>query len=110
MNHVEPAYQSGFAEAQRDIAEGRLRLHYGARGTWGQDLAETLRSRFGVELRVVSCLGTDESRSFEAGYNCAMEAFINNQWGAGSVATVLADVQRRRQEASERWLASQKPA
>ena len=59
MQHVEQAYRAGVAEAARDIAGGRPRLLYGARGEWGDDLARTLAARFGIELVVLSCL-TDQ--------------------------------------------------
>ena len=43
MERVEAAYQAGVADAERDIAAGRPRLRYGARGAWGEDLERTLR-------------------------------------------------------------------
>lgn len=67
VERVEAAYQSGVAEAERDIAAGQPKLRYGARGAWGEDLARTLRAKFGVELVVLSCLTDAESSSFEAG-------------------------------------------
>ena len=92
MDRIEVAYQSGVAEAERDISAGQLRLRYGASGAWGQDLAETLLSRFGVELVVLSCLTDAESLSFEAGYNRTVEAHIDGVWGPGSVAAVHEEV------------------
>lgn len=107
MEHVEAAYQAGVAEAHRDIAAGRPRLRYGARGTWGRDLEDTLLSRFGVELIVLSCFTTDESRSFDVGYNETIETHIDGIHGAGSVAAVRAEAQSRRKAAYDAWVAEQ---
>lgn len=110
MERVEAAYQAGVAEAERDIAAGQPRLRYGARGAWGEDLARTLRARFGVELIVLSCLTDAASSSFEAGYNHTVEAHIDGVHGPGSVGAVWAEVQRRRKEAYDAWAAEQKHA
>ena len=108
LQRDEEAYQAGVTEAERDIAAGHLRLRYGVRGAWGDDLQEQLASRFGVELVVLSCFVTASSLSFEAGYNATMEAFIDDRWGAGSVAAVNEGVQRRRKEAYDAWVAAGK--
>lgn len=110
MEHIEAAYQAGIAEAERDIAAGRPRLRYGARGAWGEDLERTLRARFGVELLVLSCLTDAASSSFDAGYNSAVEAHIDDVHGPGSVKTVWDEIQRRRKEAYDAWAASQEQA
>lgn len=110
MQRDDAAYRSGVTEAQQDIGAGRLRLRYGARGVWGEDLAQTLLARFGVELVVLSCFVTTESVSFDEGYNATIEAYIDDRWGAGSVASVHEAVQRRRKEAYDAWVASEKPA
>ena len=110
MERVEAAYQAGVAEAERDIAAGRPRLRYGARGAWGEDLERTLRARFGVELVVLSCLTDAASSSFDAGYNSAVEAHIDGLQGPGSVKGVWDEIQRRRKEAYDAWAASQEQA
>ena len=96
MVRVESAYQAGVSEADRDIASGRPRLRYGARGAWGEDLARTLRAQFGVELVILSCFVTAESSSFETGYNATVEAHVDAVHGPGSVAAVWDEIQRRR--------------
>jgi hypothetical protein len=110
VERVETAYRAGVAEAERDIAAGRPTLRYGARGAWGEDLARTLKARFGVELVVLSCFVTAESSSFEAGYNDTVEAYIDASHGAGAVRAVWAEIQRRRREAYEAWTAEQRHA
>jgi hypothetical protein len=110
VEHVKAAYQSGVAEARRDIAAGRPRLRYGARGAWGDDLARTLQERFGVELVVLSCLTDAAKSSFDAGYNKTVEAHLDGLHGPGSVAAAWAEVQRRRKEMYDAWVASAKPA
>jgi hypothetical protein len=110
MNRVEATFQAGVEEAERDIAAGRLHLRYGARGAWGEDLARTLRARFGVELIVLSCLTDAASSSFEAGYNTTIEAHIDSVWGPGSVAAVWAEIQRRRKDVYDSWVASERQA
>jgi hypothetical protein len=109
VNRIESAYNSGVEAARNDIASGNLRLHYGARGAWGDDLAETLRSRFGVELIVVSCLMTDASWSYEAGYNATIESHIDRVWGSGSIAAIHAEVQQRRKAAYDAWVKANNP-
>ena len=56
MEHIESAYRDGVAEAESDIVAEQPKLRYGARGAWGEDLARTLRARFGVELVVAPSL------------------------------------------------------
>ena len=103
MERVESEYQAGVAEADRDIASGRPRLRYGARGAWGEDLARALQAQFGVELVVLSCFGTAESSSVETGYNATVEAHIDAVHGPGSVAAVWDEIQRRRKAAYDAW-------
>ena len=110
MERIESAYRAGVAEAERDIACDRPKLRYGARGAWGEDLARTLQAQFGVELVVLSCFTDAESRSFEAGYNTTVEAHVDGIHGAGSVAAVWAEIQRRRKAAYDAWVAEQRHA
>ena len=110
MERVESAYRAGVAEAERDIASGRPTLRYGARGAWGEDWARTLQARFGVELVVLSCLTDAESRSFEAGYNATVEAHVDGIHGAGAVAAVRDEIQRRRKAAYDAWAGEQRHA
>jgi hypothetical protein len=108
MEHVEAAFRAGVVEAEGDIASGRLCLRYGARGAWGDDLAGTLRARFGIELVVLSCLTDAASSSFDAGYNRTVEAHVDRLHGPGSLTAVHAEVQRRRKEAYDNWVQSRK--
>jgi hypothetical protein len=110
MERVESAYRAGVEEAERDIAGGRPKLSYGVRGAWGEDLARTLRARFGVELVVLSCFTDAQSSSFEAGYNATIEAHVDRIHGAGSVAAVWDEIQRRRKAAYDSWVAEQRHA
>jgi hypothetical protein len=105
VDRVETAYQAGVAEAERDIAAGRPEFRYDVRGAWGEDLARTLKARFGIELVVLSCLVTAESLSFDAAYNDTAEAHIDAIHGAGALKAVWAEIQRRRKEAYEAWAA-----
>lgn len=107
MEHIETAYMAGVAEAERDIAAGRLKLRYGARGAWGEDWARTLQTRFGVELVVLSCLTDAESSSFEAGYNVTVEAHVDSIYGLGAVKAVWDEIQRRRKATYDAWVAEQ---
>jgi hypothetical protein len=107
MERVETAYRAGVVEAERDIAARRPTLRYGARGEWGEDLARTLKARFSIELVVLSCFVTDESSSFEAGYNDTVEAYIDSIHGAGAVKAVWDEVQDRREKAYKAWAAEQ---
>lgn len=110
MERVESAYRAGVAEAERDIASGRPKLRYGARGAWGEDLARTLQGRFGVELVVLTCFTDAESRSFVAGYNVTVEAHVDGVHGSGSVAAIGDEIQRCRKAAYEAWDAEQRSA
>jgi len=110
MERIESAYRAGVAEAERDIADGRPKLRYGSRGEWGEELARTLHARFGVELVALCCLVTAEMSSFEAGYNDMVGGHIDAIHGAGAVAAVLDEIQRRRQEAWEAWATEQRRA
>lgn len=103
MEHVEAAYQSGVSEAELDIAAGRIRLRYGARGAWGDDLARTLQTRFGAELIVLSCFTDAAKSSFDTGYNAAVEAYIDSVHGLGSIAAVWSEIECRRKEHYDAW-------
>lgn len=110
MQRDRVAYERGATEARREAAAGRVRLFSGAPSEgWGRDLAETLRSRFGIEVIFTSCLVTEESLSFEEGHNAAIEAHVDGIWGKGSLADAFADVQRRRQERYDAWVAENAP-
>ena len=110
MERIESAYRDGVDEAERDITTGQLKLRYGARGAWGEDLARTLRAQFGVELVVLSCFTDAVSSSFEAGYNATVEAHVDSVHGTGSVAAVWEEIQRRRKAAYDAWAAEQRHA
>ncbi len=99
MTHIESAYRDGVGKARRDIRAGHPRLHHGARGPWHEALAQALQARFGVELIALSCITTDASLSFVAGYNATTIAHIDSIHGAGSLEAVrdavLEEVDRR---------------
>lgn len=107
MERIESAYRNGVAEAERDIAAGQPKLRYAARGNWGEDLARTLRARFGIELIALSCLTDAASSSFVAGYNTTVETHVDGIHGSGSVAAVWEQVQQRRKAAYDAWATEQ---
>jgi hypothetical protein len=92
----ESAYQAGVAAAQRDIAAGQPKLRYGARGAWGERLAQILQARFGVELVVLACLTNVTALSFDAGYNATVEAHLDVLHGPGAVAAVWGEIEQFR--------------
>lgn len=94
---ITEAFQSGQNDALRDIASGKLHLHFQLRGDWGQDLKETLRARFGVEVIELTCFTSDQERSYEAGYDGAVTAHINRIFRPDSVAAAYQEVQDRRE-------------
>jgi len=65
--------------------------------------------RFGVELVVLSCFTSATQSSFDVGYNDTVETHIDDIHGPGSVEAVSEEVQRRREEAYDAWLAERKP-
>jgi hypothetical protein len=92
MERIESAYNEGVTAAERDIATGKPKLRYGVRGAWGEDLARTLQTQFGVELIVLSCFTDAASRSFESGYNATVEAHIDDLYGLGSIGAVWDEI------------------
>jgi hypothetical protein len=104
------AFEKGSDEARRDISAGSIRLRYGVAGEWGRDIKDSLHSRFGVELVELSCFVTDESRSFDAGYNAVVEAHIDGIFGSGSVGTLHQEVQARRKERYDKHFGSKSAA
>lgn len=108
-NHEkQTAYKSGGDDARRDIAAGKLHLHYQLRGEWGQDLKETLRSRFGVDVIELTCFTTEQERSYEAGYDAAVASHINRIFGPGSVQAAYEEVSSRRKQKYDKWVAENK--
>lgn len=111
MAVIPRAFEAGAEEARRDIAAGKLRLQYNVAGEWGNDLKDTLLSRFGVELVELTCLVTEESNSFVAGYNATVTTHVDNMFGHGAIDAVHKEVQRRRKKRYDDWVASnQNPA
>ena len=96
MEYDELAYRAGVATAQHDIAAGRPRLRYGARGAWGERLAQLLQARFGVELVVLDCLTDVTALSFDAGYNATVAAHLDVLHGPGAVAAVWVEIEQFR--------------
>ena len=102
MEQHSASYQSGVSEALNDIRAGRFQLRSRARGMWGRDLVETLKTRFGVDLIFLSCFTDAESEAFNSGYNRTMEAHIDGLFAPDSVAAVNSEVQHRRHAAYRR--------
>jgi hypothetical protein len=95
---TDEAFQSGAEQARADIAAGRLRLHYELHGDWGQDLQNTLRTRFGVEIIELTYFTSGQKRSFQAGYDAVVTAHIDGIFGAGAVSAAYKEVQARRKK------------
>jgi hypothetical protein len=100
---------AGVGQAKQDIAAGHPKYFYGARGTWANDMATTLRQNFGVELDITSCFVLDDLNSFRHGYNTEIEACIDSKYGEGSLRIALDGVQQRRKAAYDRWVAENRP-
>jgi hypothetical protein len=104
------AYERGAADARREAAQGRLRWFSGAPSEgWGRDLADTLRARFGIDVTFTTCFVTDESVSYEEGFNAAIEAHADATWGKGALSTAIAEVRQRRKRAYDAWVAANMP-
>jgi hypothetical protein len=111
MQQNPAAYEAGAAEARQDISASRLRMFSGAPDQgWGRDLAKTMNSRFGIEVIFTSCFVTEKLVSFEQGYNAAVAAHVDGIWGEGSLAQALAEVEARRKQQYDAWVAATKPA
>ncbi len=68
---------SGKAEAQRDVAQGKLRLlGYGLPAPWASEFNRILKDRYGIEhVYVAGCVVTDEIIQHTNAYNAvSMEA------------------------------------
>src|SRR5260370_5054307 len=72
-------FRSGVAEAERDIAAGQSRLRFGARGAWGEYLARTLRTRFGVELIVLSCRSEEHTSELQSHLNLVCRLLLEKK-------------------------------
>jgi len=102
-NPIPAAFESGRAEALKDIREGKPRLFWGIRGRWGTYFSELMRERFGVLLDELSCLVTDDSASFHNGYNSEIQKYVDQRFGAGSFSQALEEVERFREKLYENW-------
>jgi hypothetical protein len=78
----------------------------GLRLRWGRDLAETMRNRFGLEIVFVSCLVTKQSISFEQDYNLEVTRHLDFSFGKGSFEKAYEEVQCRRKQAYDAWVAA----
>lgn len=98
MNREVTAYEEGANQARRELSAGRIRLFSGApsQTSWGIDLAETLKSRFGVEVEFTSDIVTKEQSSFTQGHNAVIEAHIALVHGREALAKANEEVQERR--------------
>ena len=96
-----PMKLTGAAEAEADIANGRLRLkRIGWPSPWQQTHAELLQKRFGVTLdHVAGDYVTAEVISRTTEYNRRMAVEIASRFGEGALEQV-------EKEAKQRWRAA----
>ena len=89
----------GRAECECDIAIGRLRLFWQARGFWGDYMTNLMNDRFGIEVVHSSDITTTAQYSFQTGYNRRLSEHVNEAHGDGSFESALTDVEtfRKRQ-------------
>lgn len=87
---------AGFAEAERDIAAGTLRIKtYGLPGPSFVESIALMQSRLGVEVKpVAGCLVDDALRENVTGYNRRMMAEIARKFGPDAMAKIERDAQK----------------
>ncbi|MBV9122211.1 MAG: hypothetical protein JO112_02480 [Planctomycetes bacterium] len=86
MKHY-PEYAEGLAEAEKDIAAGKLKLKaYGKLVPWWTTAADLLKEQYGVEYEVVGwCMTPIEVAANVAAYNERMEQEIASRFGPKAV-------------------------
>lgn len=99
------ARRAGSDDANRDIAAGKPRLHFEARGAWGQDLKDTMLSQFGVEVIALSCFWHEVSSAYTSGYDAVVKAHLEERFGPCCVEAAWREVQERRQQMYDEWVA-----
>jgi hypothetical protein len=93
--------RAGWAEAERDIGAGTLKLKvFGYPPPWYREYARLLKAWFGVKCDVVGgCVVSAELINNAAGYNDCMEREIAKRFGQDALEKVLLEAQKTYEEA-----------
>lgn len=97
------AFASGRRAADAEGASSGLRFFWQARGAWGDHLVAVMASRLGLQVAQSHGLTSDAQRALEAGYNARAIELTDAQHGAGSVQSVLQEVDVLRQRQYDDW-------
>jgi len=100
-------YQRGVTDAEADIAAKSYRLFWQTRGAWGDFFTELMQQRFAVHVVHTSDMTTYEELSHQSGYNDAVVAHLDNQFGAGSFQRACDEVKAYREAGYRRWRESE---
>ena len=68
-----------------------------------------MRTRFQVEVQSTSCMTTEEQRSYRAGYNSVVVAYIDRTFGDNSYDKAIVEVEQFRMNTYEASQKSKKP-
>jgi hypothetical protein len=95
-----PNFAQGRAEAEDDIAAGRLgQRAFGKLVPWWEDVAQLLQERYQIGLEVVGWCITESSVAARAmGYNERMDEEIAGRFGSDVVAATWREVERKRKK------------
>lgn len=90
------ASRKGKADAQADLAAGKLRLETaGFPAPWVGSYARLLRERHGIEVRsVAGCVIDKETLQHMEAYNAVMEAEISRRFGKDALEKTAGEAQR----------------
>ena len=94
------AFAAGRAEAEDDIAAGRLCVReYGKVVPWWPDAAALLKSEYGVDFVVVGgCITMRDVASKADGYNQRMMEEVQSRYGRDVVEATFRQVERKRKK------------
>ena len=94
------AYEKGRKQAHEELAQHTLAIQqFGLPAPWVIEYVNRLRTDYHINVRMTGCVITEESISFQQGFNAVMMDEIEKQYGKDMLPKVAAE-SRKRYEAS----------
>ena len=98
MESVPEEYDRGGLDGKDAVEQGKPRLYWGIRGSWGKLLVCLVAERFDVAVEATSCLTTEGQLAYQRGFNDAILKHIRRTFGEGAFQNVLDEVNDFRQK------------
>ena len=102
MNQANSDHARDKQKCVDDIADGRPKIYWHTRASWGNLLTTIVAERFNVIVEHLGDITTEAENLYHQGYNDATIAMIDASFGQGAFQSLLDDVERFRRLAYQR--------